>query len=162
VGAGIEIVAATTPAEIETVRELFREYQARLGVDLCFQGFADELAGLPGAYAPPRGRLWIARRGEEAIGCVGLRPVSGGEDAEMKRLYVRPAARGVGLGRRLAEELVAAARRVGYRRMVLDTLPSMTAARALYASLGFAPIPAYVFNPIEGTLYLGLDLGAPA
>lgn len=155
----IEIAGAANTEEIASARELFREYQRQLGVDLCFQGFEAELAGLPGDYAPPAGRLYLALRAGEPVGCIALRPRAAG-DCEMKRLYVRDSARGLGLGRRLAELVIGEGRRAGYLRMVLDTLPSMSAARVLYASLGFAPIAPYTANPIAGTLFLGLDLAA--
>ncbi|MGN6528105.1 MAG: GNAT family N-acetyltransferase [Burkholderiaceae bacterium] len=153
----IEILHADLPREADEVRALLREYADGLGVDLCFQDFESELAALPGKYAPPRGRLLVARRGEELLGCVALRPLEGG-DCEMKRLYVRPGARGERLGRRLAERLVAEARAAGYARICLDTLPTMESAQALYAELGFAPIAPYVFNPVPGTRYLALTL----
>ena len=154
------IDAAAIPAEIEAVRTLFLEYARALGFKLCFQGFDAELAGLPGAYAPPAGTLLVARDKGEVIGCVGVRPQMG-DRCEMKRLYVRPAFRGAGLGRRLAEAAVAAARAAGYARICLDTLESMPEARALYASLGFREIPAYYHNPLPGVIYCELDLGAP-
>jgi len=153
----IDIVNAASESDIGTIRALLREYQQQLGIDLCFQGFEAKLANLPGAYAPPRGRLYLAVRDGEPAGCVALRPLDDG-GCEMKRLYVRGTARGTGLGRRLAERLIAEARGLGYRRMVLDTLPTMVEARALYRSLGFAPIEPYTFNPVEGSLYLGLVL----
>ena len=137
------------------VTALFREYAASLGVDLGFQKFEEELASMPGDYAPPRGRLLLAYEGSAAIGCVALRPIDHAI-CEMKRLYVR--ARGRGIGRQLAERVIAEARTIGYRFMRLDTLPSMTAAAALYASLGFREIPAYRFNPVEGTRYFELEL----
>jgi ribosomal protein S18 acetylase RimI-like enzyme len=124
----------------ERLVALLREYEAGIGISLCFQGFAAELAQLPGDYAEPEGRLILAREpgGEELVGCVALRPVAGKPDhCEMKRLYVRQRARGSGLGRTLALAAIAEARRIGYTRMCLDTLPSMTAAQALYRSLGF-------------------------
>ena len=157
----MEIREATQAEDIAIVRELLREYERALGVDLCFQGFALELANLPGDYAPPRGALLLAHVGDEIAGCIALRAVS--EDVcEMKRLYVRDAFRAGGLGRRLVERLVGIARTMGYERMVLDTLPTMVSAQRLYASLGFAEIAPYRHNPIGGTRFLGLELGASA
>ena len=151
----IEALAAT--ADMDVVRTLFREYQHELGVDLSFQDFGAELAGLPGAYAPPRGRLLLASSAGSAAGCIALRPLDGG-DCEMKRLYVRPEFRAARLGLLLAERLIAEARAIGYRRMCLDTLPSMGRAQRLYEALGFRDIPAYRPNPIRGTRYLARDL----
>jgi putative acetyltransferase len=153
------IAPALTPDDLETIRELMREYQAQLGVDLSFQGFDDELAALPGAYAPPSGRLLLARQGGTALGCIALRDAGDGR-AEMKRLYVRPQARGLGLGRALAERIVEEARSAGYAAVVLDTLPSMGEAHRLYEQLGFRPIAPYNANPIAGTRHLGLPLRA--
>jgi putative acetyltransferase len=144
---------AESAEQIEEARALFREYSEQLGVDLCFQGFEQELAGLPGEYAPPKGRLLLASHGGSPIGCAALRDLGGGA-CEMKRLYVRSEGRGVGVGRRLAEALIAEARAIGYTLMRLDTLPQMREALILYRSLGFYEIGPYRFNPVEGTVYL--------
>jgi GNAT superfamily N-acetyltransferase len=151
------IVQADRPELVREARALFEEYAAGLAVDLSFQGFADELSGLPGAYAPPRGALLLALEPEGVLGCVALRAMDE-ETAEMKRLFLRSGARGRGLGRRLAEAVLDEARRIGYRRIRLDTLPGMDSAQALYLSLGFHEIPAYRYNPVAGTRYLELDL----
>jgi GNAT superfamily N-acetyltransferase len=152
-------IRAVGPADLDTIRGLFREYEAEIGVDLCFQGFERELAELPGVYTPPRGRLLIAKAGAESIGCVGLRPLkSDATICEMKRLYIRPAHRGAGLGRLFVERIVTEARDIGYRAMRLDTLQNMTAAQNLYRRLGFRDIPAYYPNPLPGVVYLELDL----
>jgi ribosomal protein S18 acetylase RimI-like enzyme len=154
-----EIRPAELPRDLEVVRALFREYADGLGVDLAFQGFDGELADLPGKYQPPAGRLLLAWTGDRAAGCIALRPLHGdGHACEMKRLYVRPDARGERLGRRLVERICREAREAGYARICLDTLPSMAAAQSLYESLGFAPIEPYVFNPVPGTKFLALDL----
>ena len=147
---------------VDSVRALFQEYQAGLGVDLCFQNFAEELAQLPGAYAPPAGRLYLALQRHEPAGCVALRPLQQAT-CEMKRLYVRPAYRGCGIGRMLAERALGEARAIGYERIVLDTLPAMHEAQALYAALGFVQTDAYTLNPVDGARFLALDLadGAP-
>ncbi|HTO85273.1 MAG TPA: GNAT family N-acetyltransferase [Methylomirabilota bacterium] len=155
--ARFRIAPAQGAADIAVVRDLFREYADGLGVSLDFQGFDEELATLPGTYAPPAGRLLLARRGDDVAGCVGLRPLDD-ERGEMKRLYLRPRFRGTGLGRRLAEAVIAEARAAGYRSLVLDSLATMQAARGLYDSLGFRAIPAYYDNPLPGVLYAALDL----
>lgn len=155
------LVEARAPAQVAACRELFGEYQRGLGVSLCFQGFDRELARLPGEYAPPRGALLLALDGDHPAGCVALRPLGAGE-AEMKRLYVRPAWRGTGLGRRLAEEAIARARRMGYARVKLDTLPELAEALALYAKLGFVDTPRYNDNPVERVRFLALELGGAA
>ena len=151
---------AAPDADIDAVRELFLEYQAAIGVDLCFQGFREELATLPGAYSRPAGRLLLAVDGRKILGCVGLRPL-GGSDCEMKRLYVRPEARGLCHGRLLVTTVLAEARMASYRRVLLDTLPSMSEAIALYRSLGFADAAPYCHNPIAGALYFSLELRPP-
>ena len=138
-------------------RRLFIDYADELGIDLCFQGFEEELASLPGKYAPPQGRLLLAWSGGTAAGCVALRPIDHAA-CEMKRLYVRPGFRAQHLGRALAERICLEARAIGYRRICLDTLPGMAPALGLYAELGFRPIAPYVFNPIAGALFLGMDL----
>lgn len=153
----IRVEAAHAEPLLSEVRRLFAEYAEGLGIDLAFQGFEAELAGLPGAYAPPGGRLLIARVQGMVAGCVGVRPLEPGI-CEMKRLYVRSEARGFGVGRRLAEAAIGEARAAGYRSMRLDTLETMGAAQALYRTLGFGPIPPYRHNPVPGTAFLSLDL----
>ncbi len=153
----LALSSPATPTELERLRELFREYQRSIGTDLCFQNFEEELATLPGAYAPPGGRLYLGTSSSDAVCCAGLRPCDNGV-AEMKRLYVRPAYRGQGLGLILAKTIIADAKSMGYARLVLDTLPSMNAAQAMYEALGFRDIEPYTFNPIAGTRYMGLDV----
>ena len=157
----VEVSTPAAPAELHAVREIFREYADGLGVDLCFQEFEQELAGLPGDYAAPRGALLVANVDGELAGCCALRPLDTADypnAAEMKRLYVRKAFRGLGLGRQLAELILDAARQAGYSSVLLDTLDDMEAARALYEELGFEEIPPYYHNPIPGAHYLKADL----
>jgi ribosomal protein S18 acetylase RimI-like enzyme len=155
----IVIAPAKGAKAMEAVRGLFLEYQKWLEVDLCFQDFEEELAGLPGLYRPPNGGLWLARVDGRLAGCIGLRPLKDG-DCEMKRLWVRPDYRGLGLGRRLAETCIGSASAGGYRAICLDTLAFMSEARVLYASLGFQEIPAYYDNPLEDVRYMRLELAA--
>ena len=153
----MNIRQASSAEEIEAARALFEEYAAALEIDLGYQGFADELAGLPGSYAPPRGRLLVAWVGDEAAGCVALRRLET-DVCEMKRLYVRPAFRGSGLGKQLAEAIIAEARQIGYAVMRLDTVPKLAAATRLYESLGFVPRDAYYETPVAGTIFMELGL----
>ncbi len=155
---GFDIGEALDPAAVAQCRALFVEYQQGLGVSLCFQGFDRELDVLPGDYARPRGRLILARVAGEPAGCVALRPLSE-EVAEMKRLYVRPDARGMGIGRTLAECVIDEARALGYRAVKLDTLPGMKDAQRLYAELGFVETAPYNENPVDGVRFLALPLG---
>ena len=156
----LTIRQAQTSGDIDTVRKLFREYQTLLGIDLCFQGFEAELEGLPGDYAPPGGRLFLASNEGVPVGCVALRALAGSR-CEMKRLFVRPAARGLGAGRALVARIIGATRAIGYAEMVLDTLPMMAEAQHLYQAFGFRDIPQYCDNPIPGTRYLGRSLAEP-
>jgi GNAT superfamily N-acetyltransferase len=162
-----EIREAGTAQDVAQARALFEEYAGALGVDLCFQGFADELATLPGAYAPPLGRLLLAGPSGAPFGCIALRPLPGpgerGSGAvpacgEVKRLYVRPEYRSTGCGRELAERVIEEAGRIGYRELKLDTLATMASAQRLYASLGFVPCAPYYANPLAGVVYMSRRL----
>ncbi len=146
-----------TKKEIEEVRSLFREYEAFLDVDLCFQSFEEELASLPGKYSRPNGDLFIGIDGEKTVGCVAVRKLADGV-CEMKRLFVRPEARGKGLGRKLATEIIIAARELGYSLMRLDTLDKLTNAMHLYETLGFRKTAPYYENPLFGVVYWELEL----
>jgi len=143
--------------DLQAIRQLFQDYQCDLGIDLCFQGFAEELQGLPGDYAVPHGRLLLATVDGLAAGCCALRPLFSSDHihaCEMKRLYVRPAFRRLGLGQQLVERIMAEARLSGYATMLLDTLSEMETARALYQEAGFVEIPPYYHNPLPGAHYL--------
>ena len=159
--ARLSIVPADGAERVRHARSLFEEYAASLGIDLCFQGFDDELANLPGDYAPPAGRLLLAVQGATVTGCVALRRLETGV-CEMKRLYVRSPFQGLGIGRMLVERIIEEARGAGYRRMRLDTLPTMISARALYRSMGFHEIAPYRSNPVAGVAFLELDLNQTA
>lgn len=153
----VQIQALAGSSELALVRALFAEYAQSLDIDLCFQNFEAELSALPGDYAPPRGALMLAWSRHELVGCCALRPLDTADypnACEMKRLYVRPALRGAGLGRRLAEAIMEAAQQAGYACILLDTLSEMETARAMYQDLGFVEIPPYYYNPIEGAHYL--------
>ena len=155
---GLAVTQAESPAQIAQARELFLEYAQSLGFSLCFQNFDKELAGLPGDYAPPEGRLLLVECEGQLAGCVALHKLDSGV-CEMKRLYLRPPFRGKGLGRALTERIIAEARQIGYRRMRLDTVePVMKDAVAMYRKLGFKEIAPYRPNPIAGTMYMELEL----
>jgi len=163
VDARFRICPARTDADLADVERLFEAYAASLGIDLGFQGFAEEVAGLPGRYAPPSGALLLARGpAGDALGCVALRPMEAAGFCEMKRLYVSPAARGTGLGRALVEAVLREAARIGHREMRLDSLPFMAEAIALYRSAGFGPVAPYYGTPIAGTVFLGRPLAGIA
>ena len=153
----MELAQAETPEQIEEARRLLREYEASLGVSLCFQGFERELATLPGEYAPPQGRLLLAFEAGQTVGCVALRKLDD-QTCEMKRLYLRPGSRGRGAGRLLALAIIDEARKIGWNKMRLDTLPSMREAIALYESLGFKRIEPYYPNPVPGAVFMELKL----
>lgn len=157
----IEIFSPRTAQDIASVYALFEEYADSLNVDLSFQGFAEELASLPGEYSPPRGCLLLAQVDGNIAGCCALRPLDSTDypnASEMKRLFVRKAFRGFGLGQQLAEAILDAALQMGYASVLLDTLDGMESARALYSDLGFEEIPPYYHNPIAGSLYLKADI----
>ena len=153
----LHILGADDHVELEHVRQFFRNYAAWLGVNLDYQDFGEEMASLPGAYAAPAGRLFFATFEGRPAGCVGIRPTSDGV-CEMKRLYVEPEMRGNGIGRQLALAAIKAAKALGYRKVMMDTLPAMRIAVKLYRELGFKEAPAYYPTPVEGTLFLALDL----
>lgn len=159
--AAISLRPAQFPDDLQTVRDLFLDYQAGLGIDLCFQGFEAELAELPGAYAPPEGALLLACVDDEPAGCCAMRPLYNTDHlnaCEMKRLFVRPAFRGFGLGRLLVERVLSDGQLAGYTTMLLDTLSDMETARALYQEMGFVEVAPYYHNPIPGAHYLKVDL----
>jgi ribosomal protein S18 acetylase RimI-like enzyme len=157
----LRITQATTSNDLEEARTLFKEYEAGLGISLCFQSFDQELANLPGDYAPPQGRLLLAREHDQLLGCIALRSV-GPTTCEMKRLFVRPEYRARGLGRVLVEAIIEEARKIGYANMRLDTLPGkMDRAIALYRSIGFVEIPPYYNTPVDTTTFMELDLLTP-
>jgi ribosomal protein S18 acetylase RimI-like enzyme len=161
--AAMTVRPVASPEDLAAVRALFQEYAASLDTDLCFQDFDPELRDLPGAYRPPGGALLVADAAGTLLGCVALRPLEPPAVGEIKRLYVRPAGRGRGLGAALAAAILERARSAGYRRVRLDTLPSMTAAQQLYRRLGFREIGPYRHNPVPGSLFMELDLaGGPA
>ena len=160
-GPDIRLQDPDSPALMEATRGLFNEYAQALGIDLCFQGFDEELAALPGDYAAPQGGLLLAFVDGELAGCGAFRPLPDADYAnacEMKRLYVRRAFRRFGLGRLLAQALIDRATQAGYSAMLLDTLDDMEAARGLYQTLGFVEVPPYYFNPLPGAHYLKVDL----
>jgi len=161
----VQLLTPESPAQLEATRVIFREYAAGLGVDLCFQNFEAELASLPGEYGAPRGVLLLATVNGELAGCGACRALGDVDYAnacEMKRLYVRPSFRGLGIGRMVAQALMDHAMRAGYSVMLLDTLDDMEAARGLYVALGFEEIPPYYFNPIPGAHYLKAELDGGA
>lgn len=156
---GFSLIPVRSAADLSATIELFRAYAAALDIELSYQDFEAELAAMPGKYAPPAGELLLARDiAGQPVGCVALRPLPEQGCCEMKRLYVSPGGRGLGLGRELVGAVIEAARRIGYREMRLDTLPTMASALGLYRSCGFVPIPPYYDTPIEGTVFLGRSL----
>ncbi len=156
-----QIIQVRSPADLQATVQLFHAYASSLGIDLAFQNFATELASMPGNYAPPAGELLLARDNQrEPLGCVGLRPIHPAGCCEMKRLYVSPGGRGLGLGKALVDAIITQALRIGYHEMRLDTLPAMTAAIALYRKAGFTPIAPYYETPLAGTMFMGRSLRA--
>lgn len=153
----MNLVQATTPHQWDEARRLVREYAASLNVDLSFQNFEQELEHFDTEYAAPKGAFILAELDGRYVACIGVRPFAD-DVGEIKRLYVAPAARGSGLGRTLVEQIISRARDLGYRSLLLDTLPFMKQAQALYLSMGFKPTPAYRFNPVAGSAFLRLDL----
>ncbi len=153
----LRALTADDRSALDQVRQFFRNYAAWLGVDLCFQGFDEEMAALPGCYSAPAGRLFYAEHLGRPAGCVGIRPLSAGL-CEMKRLYVEPEQRGFGIGRDLVLAAIRTAKELGYRKLLLDTLPAMRFAVRLYREMGFKETPAYYQTPLEGTMFLALDL----
>jgi len=151
------ICAAGLPGELPAIKGLFQEYAESLDFELDFQDFREELAALPGKYAPPLGSILVAREDGETVGCVAVRPL-GEQICEMKRLYVKPAHRGRKVGRQLALAIIEEAKRLGYKAMRLDTVVAMKEASALYKALGFQPIDAYCYNPLPGAMYFELKL----
>ena len=157
----MKIVQALSSEQVAEARELFAEYAASLGFSLCFQGFDQELAGLPGDYAPPRGRLLLAHVDGRLAGCVALRPFREGDACELKRLFVRPEFRGQKVGKRLMDAVLREARSIGYRRMLLDTITGkMDKAIAMYREYGFREVPAYGSHPLDGTICMELSLAS--
>lgn len=153
----LKIIKAETPNDIDTIRSLFLEYAAAIGIDLGFQGFVEELKSLPGKYSPPEGELLLLFFEDKPAGCIALRKLDAGI-CEMKRLYVKPEFRGYKIGRKLAEVIITEAKNRGYDLMRLDTLSSMTEARNLYKSLGFYEIEPYYYNPVENPVFMELRL----
>lgn len=151
------IATAQFPEDLAIVKNIFREYAEDLGFDLGFQNFEQELSSLPGKYRSPKGCLLLAWHEQQVVGCVAFRPIDD-QICEMKRLFVKPGLRSLKFGRQLVEAICHRAREQGYRKMLLDTLPSMHAAIKIYESLGFKPVEPYVFNPMENAMFLGLDL----
>ena len=153
----LKLVKVTGGEDLSHVRELFLAYAEWIGIDLSFQNFNNELENLPGDYAPPGGCLLLALYDDQPAGCVAVRKIDA-EICEMKRLYVTPEFNGLGIGKRLATEIIAEAKRLGYAKMRLDTMPKMAPAQKLYRSLGFKEIEPYRYNPVEGTIFMELDL----